>query len=66
MIPMRLEQLHVLYHDNLCGWNSYMYYTTRTCAGGTAIIPREAGYMGDRSVGQTCSVRGPRAVLFYY
>ena len=34
---MRLEQL--LYHENLCGWNSY--YTTRTYAVGTAIIPRE-------------------------
>ena len=64
MIPMRLEQLHVLYHENLCGWNSY--YTTRTCSVGTAILPREAVYMGDRSVGQTCSVRGPRAMYSFF
>ena len=53
---MRLEQLHVLYHENLYCWNSY--YTTRTCAFGTTIIPREAGYLDDR-----CGwVRGPRAM----
>ena len=43
---MRLVQLHVLYHENLCGWNSY--YTTRTCAVGRTIIPREPGYLDDR------------------
>ena len=42
---MRLEQLHVLYHENLCGWNSY--YTTRTCVVGRTIIPREPGYLDD-------------------
>ena len=59
---MRLEQLHVLYHENLCGLNSY--YTTRTCAVGKTIIPREPGYLGGRCghSGQTCSVRGPRAM----
>ena len=25
---MRLEQL--LYHENLCGWNNYMYFTRGT------------------------------------
>ena len=43
---MRLEQLHVLYHENLCGWNSY--YTTRTCAVGRTSIQRERGYLDDR------------------
>ena len=41
---MRLEQL--LYHENLCGWNSC--YTTRTYAVGTTIISREPGCLDYR------------------
>ena len=47
MTHMRLEQLHVLYHENLCDWNGY--YTTRTCAIGTTIIPRKPVYVDDQA-----------------
>ena len=60
---MRLEQLHVLYHENLCGWNSY--YTTRTCAVGRTIISREPCIWMIGAVGQTCSVRGPREMYSF-
>ena len=58
-----------------------MYYTTRTYAVGTAIIPRELVWLEQLlyhenqdiwmigAVGQTCLVRGPRAMYsssFFY
>ena len=61
---MRLEQLNVLNHENLCGWNSY--YTTRTCTVGTTIIPREAGIWMIGAIRQTYPDRGPRAVYFFF
>ena len=54
-----------------------MYYTTRIYAVGTAIIPREPvrleellyhenqGIWVIDAVGQTCSVRGPRAMYSF-
>ena len=57
---MRLGQLDVLYDENLCGWNSF--------------IPRELVWLEQLlyhenqgiwmigAVGQTCSVRGHRAM----
>ena len=55
-----------------------MYYTTRIYAVGTAIIPREPVRLEELlyhenqgtwmigAVGQTCSVRGPRAMYSFY
>ena len=54
-----------------------MYYTTRIYAVGTAIIPREPVQLEEllyhenqgiwmiRAAGQTCSVRGPRAMYSF-
>ena len=32
---MRLEQL--LYHENLCGWNNYIYFTRETRVSGKSL-----------------------------
>ena len=60
---MRLEQLNVLYHENLCGWNSY--YTREPVRLEQLLYLEKLCIWMIGVVRQTCSDRRPRAVYSF-